>query len=91
MLDGRDPQNLEWEVHAGGLSILDAVEGALELGQVHLATSRYVLSRFGNMSSDTLMFVLAEMMAAPRCAEGVAMAFGPGLATEGFGFSHTTV
>jgi alpha-pyrone synthase len=38
------------------------------------------------MSSSTLMFVLAELLAKPERANGVAMAFGPGLAAEGFRF-----
>lgn len=75
-----------WAVHAGGRSILDAVERGLELPQGALAASRDVLSRFGNMSSSTLMFVLAELAQRPEAGRGVAMAFGPGLAAEGFRF-----
>ena len=74
-----------WAVHAGGRSILDAVAGALALAPDALATSRDVLARFGNMSSATLMFVLAELIDRP-VANGVAVAFGPGLAAEGFRF-----
>ena len=39
----------------------------------------------GNMSSATLMFVLARMLETPP-ARGVALAFGPGLAAEGIAF-----
>ncbi|MET0269464.1 MAG: type III polyketide synthase [Sphingomonas sp.] len=74
-----------WAVHAGGRSILDAVEGALGLDPAALAASRDVLDRFGNMSSATLMFVLAELIGRD-VANGVAVAFGPGLAAEGFRF-----
>ncbi len=74
-----------WAVHAGGRSILDAVEGALRLQSDALAASRGVLAAHGNMSSATLMFVLAELMGRP-IANGVAVAFGPGLAAEGFRF-----
>lgn len=74
-----------WAVHAGGRSILDAVEGALALGQGALADSREVLRRFGNMSSATLMFVLQRLIGRP-VERGVALAFGPGLAAEGFRF-----
>jgi len=73
-----------WAVHAGGRSILDAVEQGLGLGGDALAASREVLRRFGNMSSSTLMFVLAALMAGPRAIDGIAVAFGPGLAAEGF-------
>jgi len=44
-----------------------------------------VLRDYGNMSSATLMFVLARLLE-QRVANGVALAFGPGLAAEGFGF-----
>jgi predicted naringenin-chalcone synthase len=38
------------------------------------------------MSSSTLMVVLERLLAGPDVARGVALAFGPGLAAEGFGF-----
>jgi predicted naringenin-chalcone synthase len=75
-----------WAVHAGGRSILDAVEHGLHLAPDALAASRGVLADYGNMSSATLMFVLARLLAGPPIADGVALAFGPGLAAEGFGF-----
>jgi predicted naringenin-chalcone synthase len=75
-----------WAVHAGGRSILDAVANGLDLPDTALAMSRSVLARFGNMSSPTLMFILAELLAAPAGDDGVALAFGPGLAAEGFHF-----
>jgi len=77
-----------WAVHAGGRSILDAVEKGLGLDPQALAASRDVLARFGNMSSSTLMFVLADLLARPEAKRGVALAFGPGLAAEGFRFSR---
>jgi predicted naringenin-chalcone synthase len=77
-----------WAVHAGGRSILDSVEKALGLDTDALAASRDVLARFGNMSSSTLMFVLAELLGQPAKRRGVAMAFGPGLAAEGFRFER---
>ena len=76
-----------WAVHAGGRSILDAVEGALALPSEALAPSRAVLADYGNMSSATLLFVLARLLAGPPVERGVALAFGPGLAAEGFGFA----
>jgi alpha-pyrone synthase len=77
-----------WAVHAGGRSILDAVEKGLELPQGALSASRDILARFGNMSSSTLMFVLGELIARPDVGKGVALAFGPGLAAEGFHFER---
>lgn len=76
-----------WAVHAGGRSILDAVEQAFALAPARLAAARAVLADYGNMSSATLMFVLAELLRGPGIENGVALAFGPGLAAEGFGFS----
>ena len=77
-----------WAVHAGGRSILDAVERGLELPQGALFASRDVLARYGNMSSSTLMFVLSELIGRPDVGKGVALAFGPGLAAEGFHFER---
>jgi predicted naringenin-chalcone synthase len=83
----RAPQAIaNWAVHAGGRSILNAVANGLDLPNTALAISRSVLARFGNMSSPTLMFILAELLAAPAGDDGVALAFGPGLAAEGFQF-----
>lgn len=86
---GVDPAAIDgWAVHAGGRSILDAVENALGLGKQALAASRAVLNGAGNMSSSTLMFVLAALHAR-RPRHGVALAFGPGLAAEGLRFGWT--
>ena len=75
-----------WAVHAGGRSILDAVETSLALPPAALASARGVLHDHGNMSSATLMFTLARMLDGPPVTRGVALAFGPGLAAEGLGF-----
>jgi len=75
----------QWAVHAGGRSILDAVENALQLPPDSLDDSRAVLRDYGNMSSSTLMFVLARQLGR-SIDSGVAIAFGPGLAAEGFRF-----
>jgi predicted naringenin-chalcone synthase len=84
---GDDPAVIDaWAVHAGGRSVLDAVEFGLGLGPDALAASRDVLVRFGNMSSATLPFVLARLLGEPEHRRGVALAFGPGLAAEGFHF-----
>lgn len=75
-----------WAVHAGGRTVLDAVEIGLRLQPSDLAPSRGVLQRCGNMSSATLMFVLAEMLRGGAHGTGQAMAFGPGMACEMFRF-----
>jgi predicted naringenin-chalcone synthase len=77
-----------WAVHAGGRTVLDAVEIGLELEPASLRLSRDVLHAHGNMSSATVMFVLQRMMRAPAGSgrRGLAMAFGPGMVAETFRF-----
>ena len=84
LFDGDPPELLAF--HAGGRSVLDAVEHALDVPPEALADSRSVLARFGNMSSATILFVLAEMMARGAKGQGIAIAFGPGLAAEAIRF-----
>jgi predicted naringenin-chalcone synthase len=81
-----------WAVHAGGRTILDAVETGFELPGEALHWSRGVLRDFGNMSSATLMFVLQRIMGqvgttVNRASKGFGVAFGPGLAAESFRFT----
>ncbi|MCW8088381.1 type III polyketide synthase [Sabulicella glaciei] len=72
-----------WAVHPGGRSILDAVQLSLGLRDASLAASRVVLHDFGNMSSATVMFVLARMMEeAGQGRRGVGLGFGPGVGVE---------
>jgi predicted naringenin-chalcone synthase len=72
-----------WAVHPGGRSILDAVEQGLSLPPEALCVSRSVLSRFGNMSSASVMFVLQDMMRHAHSGQsGCAISFGPGLTAE---------
>jgi predicted naringenin-chalcone synthase len=91
LLRGTAPEDYDcWAVHAGGRTILDAVEHALGLAGNALEPSRRVLREYGNMSSATLMFVLRDMLAARAGGapgrRGMALAFGPGLAAESFRF-----
>jgi predicted naringenin-chalcone synthase len=85
---GTRPEEVDlWAVHAGGRTILDAVEQGLSLDEQALHWSRGILREFGNMSSATLMFVLDRMMRAiDERAQGFGMAFGPGLVAETFRF-----
>ncbi len=72
-----------WAVHPGGRAVLDAVEDGLGLGPNALHASRCILSRFGNMSSATVMFVLEQLMQQARPGQqGCALGFGPGVAAE---------
>jgi alpha-pyrone synthase len=89
MLGGGNAADVDlWAVHPGGRTILDAVEHGLALPQGALADSRAVLRDHGNMSSATVMFVLAAMMARAEARQrGCALAFGPGLSAEAMRFS----
>jgi len=75
-----------WAVHAGGRTVLDAVEIGLALDPQALRHSRKVLHDFGNMSSATIMFALAQILAARDGERGLGMAFGPGMVAETFRF-----
>jgi alpha-pyrone synthase len=88
MLDGQKREDIaHWAIHPGGRSILDAVRDGAELEEQQLAMSRDILRRFGNMSSPTIMFVLAAIMEdTTRAGPGCAMAFGPGLTVESMRF-----
>lgn len=79
-----------WAVHPGGRTVLDAVERALALDPASLSASRSVLRDFGNMSSATVSFVLAELARQAKAGEqGCAMSFGPGLVAETMRFRAT--
>jgi alpha-pyrone synthase len=72
-----------WAIHPGGRSILDAVQAKLEIPEVMMLHSRNILRDYGNMSSATVLFVLAEMLSDHSLhGPGIAMAFGPGLTAE---------
>ena len=74
-----------WAVHPGGRAILDKTEKTLNLPDNSLNASRTVLSKYGNMSSATILFVLKEMLKnykKPVHSQALAMAFGPGLTME---------
>ncbi len=68
-----------WAIHPGGRGILDAVEKALSLEAGDLAASRQTLSQYGNMSSNTIFYVLDALKTKGLT---LALAFGPGLSFE---------
>jgi len=84
ILEGDAPDAIDlWAVHPGGRSVLDAVERGLDLEREALSASRDVLQCFGNMSSATVMFVIAKLLRRARPKQrGCAMSFGPGLVAE---------
>ncbi|MGH6611122.1 MAG: type III polyketide synthase [Burkholderiaceae bacterium] len=88
ILQGQRPDEIDlWAVHAGGRTVLDAVEAGLQLTPTALDASRAVLNDYGNMSSATVMFVLQRLLQTTAVsANGIAMAFGPGMVAETFRF-----
>ena len=86
LLDGR-PMPRAWAIHPGGRAIVERLAELFELTLDDLAPTYNVLRDYGNMSSATILFVLAEMRERLRreAAEPTsvaAMAFGPGLVVE---------
>ncbi|HEY3436691.1 MAG TPA: 3-oxoacyl-[acyl-carrier-protein] synthase III C-terminal domain-containing protein [Actinotalea sp.] len=73
-----------WVVHAGGPRIIDAVQEALDLDATALVRTRESLAEVGNLSSVSVLDVLARTLDAPRPAAGhmVLLAFGPGVSAE---------
>jgi alkylresorcinol/alkylpyrone synthase len=78
--------DLRWcAMHPAGPKVLKLVEQELRLTPEQLAPSWRILRDYGNMSSATVLFVLAEMMRNPTARPGevgVIVAFGPGLSGE---------
>jgi predicted naringenin-chalcone synthase len=74
-----------WCFHPGGARILDAVQQQLCLDDEAMLPSRRVLREHGNMSSPSVLFVLAAALryaARPAGSFGVLASFGPGLGIE---------
>jgi alkylresorcinol/alkylpyrone synthase len=70
--------------HPGGAKVLDALEGAFEVGPQRLNDARDVLRDYGNMSAATVMFVLERTLASPEpWRRALVSALGPGF-TAGF-------
>lgn len=74
-----------WVVHAGGPRVIDAVRDALGLPEAAVRESRESLACAGNLSSASVLDVLARTLAhteAPPGSPVVLMAFGPGVSCE---------
>lgn len=64
--------------HPGGVKVIEALEGALDLGQGALDHERAVLAGHGNMSSPTVLYVLDRARRAGLPPRSVVTALGPG-------------
>src|SRR5262245_20246348 len=71
-----------WAVHPGGPRVLNSVTHALRLDAAVTQHSQEVLTRHGNMSSPTILFILDRLRRAGAALPCVALGFGPGLAVE---------
>ncbi len=70
-------------IHPGGNQILKKVEGAFGITKNQNIHAHRVLERFGNMSSVSILFVIAALMNDPSTKGDIlAMGFGPGLTME---------
>ena len=75
-----------WMLHSAGRKVLDRAKTLLDLDDDALAPARAVLRHYGNMSSATILFVLAERLRMATAVPGdwgLLIGLGPGFAAEG--------
>ena len=71
-----------WVAHPGGPRVLEAFERGLKLEHTDLEASWRSLDAVGNLSSSSVLHVLADMMGQPAGTNGVLFALGPGVTSE---------
>jgi alkylresorcinol/alkylpyrone synthase len=74
-----------WIAHTGGPRVLEAFRAALALPPEAIARSFRSLEEVGNLSSASVLFVLADLLEAGEAREGdlgLLAAMGPGFASE---------
>jgi alkylresorcinol/alkylpyrone synthase len=74
-----------WVCHPGGPKVLEAMEAALELPTDALELTWRSLREVGNLSSTSVLLVLADTLASRRPAAGswgLLLALGPGFCSE---------
>ncbi len=73
-----------WLAHPGGPKVLEAMSECLELDATALERAWRTLREVGNLSSTSVLLVLAEALAdpPPPGSYGVVMAMGPGFCSE---------
>lgn len=85
-MSGHDRSSIRhWIAHTGGPKVLQAFESALELPAEALARSWKSLKDVGNLSSASVLFVLADLLASREPVKGdlgLLMAMGPGFCSE---------
>lgn len=84
-----DYNDMFWAVHPGGPAILNRIESHLGLKEEKLECSRRALRDYGNVSSNTVFYVMENMIEELKKKGnggekwGFVMAFGPGVTFEG--------
>ncbi|CAF1868403.1 type III polyketide synthase A [Brassica napus] len=87
--DSMEFNDMFWTVHPGGPAILNRLETKLKLGREKLECSRRALVDYGNVSSNTILYVMEymrdELKKKGDGAQewGLGLAFGPGITFEG--------
>jgi alkylresorcinol/alkylpyrone synthase len=74
-----------WIAHTGGPKVLEAFEAALELPAKALERSWRSLEEVGNLSSASVLFVLADLLESGEARKGdhgLLLAMGPGFCSE---------
>jgi alkylresorcinol/alkylpyrone synthase len=74
-----------WIAHPGGPRVISAMQNALDLDDSALSYTRHSLRDIGNLSSASVLFVLADHLNAnrvPRNEHAVLLAMGPGFCAE---------
>jgi alkylresorcinol/alkylpyrone synthase len=71
-----------WVAHPGGPRVLEAFERGLRLERSDLEASWRSLDAVGNLSSSSVLHVLADMIHQPAGTNGVLFALGPGVTSE---------
>ncbi|MDN4162085.1 type III polyketide synthase [Nocardioides abyssi] len=83
---GLTHDDIEWYVaHPGGPKVLEALQDALEVDREALAMTWDSLRRIGNLSSSSVLHVMADTLAdrPPRPGSyGLMLAMGPGFCSE---------
>jgi alkylresorcinol/alkylpyrone synthase len=71
-----------WVAHPGGPRVLEAFQRGLALERADLAASWRSLDAVGNLSSSSVLHVLADVIDQPPGTNGMLFALGPGVTSE---------
>ncbi|MEN9871080.1 MAG: hypothetical protein RLZZ171_2068, partial [Cyanobacteriota bacterium] len=83
-----------WAVHPGGTKIIQKAQASLGLTDAQVALSWEMLSKYGNMLSASVLFVMEQMFerlennAKSEPVTGIAFSFAPGVGLEGMLFQQ---